>query len=268
MSDRLRSTNREDVMEQNESIAADLPALDRRRNNSYMQVLSDFFLAPSIAFASLREKPRWIVPFILCVMTSVIFLTVTNNYRLEDQKAFLQHNNTLSQEEIKRRIDNIEYQQSTDITQISIPHFLFGTALMTLKHAFSLFGLSLVVWLALHLYSANVTFKVILSVCSFSFLLSLPEAILTIPLVIMKGTMKIYLGAAALLPVEWEYSPLFYVCEKLNVFSIWMVILLIIALPIVAGISKKKAIITIGYLWIIWLLLSMFFGGYTLFGVG
>ena len=80
--------------------------------------------------------------------------------------------------------------------------------------------------------------------------------------------MKIYLGAATLLPVEWEYSPLFYLCEKLNVFSIWMVVLLIIALPIVTRISKKKSIIMIGYLWGIWLMLSLFFGGYTLFGVG
>jgi len=62
------------------------------------------------------------------------------------------------------------------------------------------------------------------------------------------------------LPVDWKYSPLFNLFDKLDIFSVWMVVLLVIGFSQVLEISKKKAAITVGYIWGIWLLLSMFVG--------
>jgi hypothetical protein len=253
---------------ESEELIINKTELDKVKKESYFQVLINIFLAPSIAFASLRDRPRWVVPFILCIITTMIFLVVTNSVKLEDQKSAVLANRTMSADEVQRRIENIEIQQQADLSQISIALFLLGVVLVMLNHAVLLFGLSLILWMALQLYSAKVNFKAILSICSFSNLVLLPETILKIPLVLMKDTLKIYLGLAAFLPPEWENSPLFNLCEHLDIFSIWIVVLLMIALPITSGISKKKSIITVGYLWGIWLLLSMFLGNFTLFGFG
>ena len=75
------------------------------------------------------------------------------------------------------------------------------------------------------------------------------------------GSAKVYLRLAIVLPSGWKGSPLFNLCGKLDVFSLWMVALLVIALPLATGISKKKAVLTIGYLWGVWLLASMFLSG-------
>ncbi len=229
-------------------------------NISILNIMIDIFSAPSRAFENLVIKPRWLLPFIICTLTMIFFTISTYDYKLEDIKQDLLSNQTLDEGEIQRRVANIEMQKGGNLSNMHIPSFLFGVGFITLGQAVSLFGLALIIWLALHLYQPKVSYKSILAVCSFSYLVLLPEAVLKIPLIFLKGTMKIYLGLAAFLPVKWETSPLFNLFEKIDLFSIWMIILLIIGITIVTRISKKKAVITIGYLYGIWLLFSMMVG--------
>ena len=176
---------------------------------------------------------------------------------MEDIKQQLRSDPTLSAEEVQRRLGNIEAQQTDGVSSRALVR---GLGILTVMHAVKLFGLAFIIWLALQLAPEKVDFKGVLSVSSFSFLVLLPEALVKTPLVVMKGTKNVYLGLVTLLPPEWKFSPLFNLLEKLDIFTVWMVVLLVMALPVVTGISKKRAYVTIGYLWGTWLLISMFFG--------
>ena len=101
----------------------------------------------------------------------------------------------------------------------------------------------------------------VLAACSFVFLVTVPEQLLKGALIVAKGSYRVFLGPAALLPAEWFESPLFNALNRADVFSLWMAILLVIALPAMAGISRTKATITVGYLWVLWLLEGVFLGG-------
>ncbi len=194
------------------------------------------FVSPSETFTSLKAKPKWVVPFLLCVISGFFMLAARDNPTWE------------------------MYQRIPEF--ITFKQFLLASTVVTFKHAIELFGISFLIWLGLQFYLQKTKYSQILSVVSFSFLVLIPETIVRLPLIFMKGSTEVYLGLAILLPKAWENSPLFRLCRELNVFSLWMVGLLMIGIPLVTGISRKRAAITVTYLWVIWLLCYMFLGSY------
>ncbi len=228
-----------------------------RTGDSYLRVLADSFVAPSKAFASIAAKPRWFLPFVLCILAGLAYETFTYSQLTDDMIESVRSEVSFSASEIERRVENIEASKEYGVAWQGVAK---GLGLLTAFHAFKLFGLALVVWLALHLYATKVAYKSILALCSFVYLVVIPETLLSIPLVVARGTRAVYLGAAAFLPPDIKGSPLFNLCSEVEIFSVWMAVLLGIGLPIVAGISPKKAWITVGYLWVVWLLWSLLAG--------
>nr|MBN2277576.1 YIP1 family protein [candidate division Zixibacteria bacterium] len=225
--------------------------------SSYFKIIWNTFFAPFKAFKALEHKPRWLIPYIISIVVVFTSLALTGGTKMEDIKADLRSDPSLTQPEVERRIANIDAQKTQGI---SWAHIRLGVVAVTVIQTIKLFGLALIFWLALHLVKTSISFKKTLAVCSFAFLILIPEALIKIPLILVKGTTYIYLGPAILLPGEWKYSPLFNLFEKLDVFSIWMAIILIIGFSVLLNISRRKSAITVGYLWGIWLLIGMFFG--------
>ncbi|MEW5924438.1 MAG: YIP1 family protein [Candidatus Zixiibacteriota bacterium] len=227
------------------------------KGSSYLRVIWDTIFNPSQAFGALRNKPRWLIPYLISILIVLSSLAFTSNIKMEDIKSDIRSSQNLSQAEIDRRVGNIDAQGTPGVSWPMVRLAILAvTAIQTIK----LFGIALVFWLAYHLIKPQISFKQILAVCSFSLLILIPEALIKIPLILAKGTTYIYLGPAVLLPIEWKYSPLFNLLNRLDVFSIWMAVLLIIGFSIALDVSKRKAAITVGYIWGIWLLISMFVG--------
>ncbi|MCX6825993.1 MAG: YIP1 family protein, partial [candidate division Zixibacteria bacterium] len=196
-------------------------------------------------------------PLVLCVATLLIYYMETSRYQMMDIKERLKSDQTLSSAEVQRRTNNIDSQIMAPIGSEQVG--LMTTVFFPLQ-AVKLFGISFFVWLALQFFPGKSEFVPILSVVSFSFMVLIPEAIVKIPLIMAKETTQIYLSVAAFLPAAWRDSPLFIFCDKLNIFNIWMAILLMLGLSIVTGISRKRVILTVSYLWFIWLVLATLFG--------
>ncbi len=232
-------------------------------HDSYPRMIINLFSAPTKSFSSLAVKPRWVLPFILCALTALIYEATTNQYRMADLKENLRTDQSISAEEAQRRIENIDSQA---MQGIQVKALGLGLAILTGVHTVKLFGVALVVWLALQLYPQKARFISILSLASFAFLIIILEALLKIPLVNFKETTHIYLSAAAFLPSEWIDSILFRFIDGLNISSVCMATLLMIGIPVVSGIPRKKAIVTVSYLWFIWLLLSSMFGNLVRIG--
>jgi len=220
-------------------------------SDGYLRTMGNLFVNPGRAFESLARVPRWFIPFLLCALAAVVFEVGSAKYRMADRKERIQHDTTLSQEEIQRRIGNIDAQRTTSI---SAKQLSFGVAVLTVAHGAKLFAMALVFWLALQLYSSRVRFPQILAVCSFIFLVTILERIMKMLLILAKGSYGVFLGPAVLLPQKWFGSPLFKILDRLDVFSLWMAVLLTIALVKVASLSRSKAVMTVGYLWVLWLL--------------
>ncbi|MBI5868234.1 MAG: YIP1 family protein [candidate division Zixibacteria bacterium] len=236
---------------ENDSSALAVPAPAIGNHGGLLTTLLTLFWSPSTAFHTLREKRWWFVPFLLCAATAVLFEFATSHYRMEDLKQDIKSDPSYSSEEVGRRLANIERQATGGV---SLWQLGLATTTLAAGHAAKMFGLALVVWLPLQLYATRITYMTIVSVCSFIFLIKIPEALLSGLLIRLKGTTRVFLGPAALLPSDWFGSPLFSLLERLDIFSIWMAILLAMALPIVAELPRKKATMIVVYLWVVWLL--------------
>ena len=223
----------------------------------YWQTIWWLFSTPGRAFQSLKQKPRWLIPFILCILIALTVAVSTSSYRMEDIKRSIQNNPEFSRQEIDRRLANIEAQRtdSIDWNRIRLAALIVGV-----MHAVKVFGLAFVLWLILLAGMNNPGFKRILAFCSFYFLVLIPEAILKTPLIIAKKTMNIHLGLAALLTPGESNFLLVNLFNKIDIISIWMIALMIIALPIITEISRRKAAYITGGLWGLWFVLATFLG--------
>lgn len=124
----------------------------------------------------------------------------------------------------------------------------FGIAIMLFVIAAILLGLARLV------LGGETTYRHVLAVSSYSSLVNIPSAIVTVPLAIAKESIEVQVGLGLLLPDSMAESFLAYFLNALNVFSVWQYALTAIGLGIVSGISTKKAAIGVFVLFILYAL--------------
>jgi hypothetical protein len=216
------------------------------------------FVSPTKAFRSIAENPKWLLPFILVVVASVAFEASIGETRMADLKRQVMSNPDYSEKDVQTRLDNIQAQRTTSIFSMRTG---LGILLLTAFEFAKLIGLSVAIRLSLFLFTSTVDFRSVLSLCALSALVAIPETMVKIPLILAKGTTRVWTGSAAFLPASLEGSILFGLSEELDVFTIWQVLLIGLGLHVIARISMTKAYITIGYLWGLWIVANVMFGG-------
>jgi hypothetical protein len=222
--------------------------------DGYMKTVCNLFLSPSRAFATLALTRWWLIPLVICALVTVGYEAATSQYRMADMRDRISHDSTLTPQDVSRRLANIDAQGTTTI---SLQQLAIGSTVLTVRHVLKVLSLAGVLWLAVRIFTNSATYGKLLSTTSFVFLLAVPEQIVKALLITVKGSYQVFLGPAILLPAEWYGSPLFEALDRLDIFGIWMAALTAVALPMVSGISKRQAVVTVGCLWIVWLLLAM-----------
>lgn len=236
---------------------AESPTPSQTRTRSVWAVMADVFIEPSRAFKTTAGKPRWLVPFVIIVLAVFGQLLVTNEIRMDDLARQIRNNQTMAPEEAARRLANIEAQRSPEWHWSGLAH---GLGFVALGKGAQLLPMAALIWLGLQFSIKRPRFRHVLAVCTLAMLIALPEAALSSAMAFVKGTTEITLGPAVLLPQAWKHSPLYRLCFQIDIFTVWTVILLIIGLPVATGVSRRLAAVTVGYLWVVWLLIAMFVG--------
>lgn len=225
--------------------------------DGYWETILNLFIAPARAFRSLAIKPRWLVPLLLCAAAGLYYEASVSKYRMEELKMSIRADPTIPADQAQKRLANIDAQRTHGV---SISRLAYGASVLTLAQGVKVFGLAFVLWLALQLYSGRIRYMALVAGCSFVFMIGAVASLIRIPLIIARESTRVFLGPAVLLPSEWFGSPLFNLLDRLDLFDLWTVLLLILALPILTGMSKGKAGLTVAYLWGIWLIGGMFLG--------
>lgn len=225
-------------------------------DNQLSSQVWNVYAAPSKAFEPVKTVSRWVVPLLLCILGSFTFQALTSKYKMEDLKLRIQANEQLSPVEAQRRLANIERQKTHGISAKAL---LKGLAFVSAIQVAKIFGLALVLWLALQLTS-KIRFMVILSVVSFASLIQLPEILIKAPLIMFKESTNVLLSSAVLLPPDWQDSALFNLLNGIDFFSCWTAVVLAIGIRVTAQVSPRIAYSTLGSLWAIWLFGRMMLG--------
>lgn len=215
---------------------ANSPEVVRGEEMGLVKRMVGVFGSPGATFEAVRARVSvadWLVPLIVAMIVIGVSMYMLMPIMDDEMNAALK--------------DAGEHAQT--IGRVStVIGAVFGVAIMLFVSAAILLGLARLV------LGGETTYRHVLAVSSYSSLVYIPTAIVTVPLAIAKESIEVQVGLGLLLPDSMAESFLAYFLNELNVFSVWQCALTAIGLGIVSGISTKKTAIGVFVLFILYAL--------------
>ena len=221
--------------------------------------LIQVFLSPIVAFSSIGV-PRWsdwMVPVMLSTVVTISFIYFTQPIITEAQNAVVQmqleNNPNLSADQREQILQNMASFENTGKTigvifaSVGVLAFVILSALMCFLSANVILG-------------ANVTYLQMLTVAGYSYLIGIPEAIVKIPLILVKNSMSVYTGLGLFLTEEMATQTFMgRLAAGVDLFGIWQVCILGIGIAVLGRVALTKSLVTMFILWMIWLASKAYF---------
>jgi hypothetical protein len=219
----------------------------------------DIYFAPSKVFKALKEKPRWITPFIIVLVVVALTAALTVNFSRDaimarQEEAMIARGLTEEQMEQAR-----QFTSGPIIMISSAVGALFFTAVILLLFA-------LIINLFIPLFSGESGFKPVFSVICYSALIAVPAAILKLILIAITKSPFVTTSLALFVPNLAKESVTYQFLSGFDFFIIWQMILVAMGINITNNIPKKSAYILIFIIWFISLFVGIGFRG--IFGGG
>ena len=212
----------------------------------FTKIISIFW-EPEKTFKALNEKISAldiIIPLLLVCIVAWVTIPITTPIAVKEQKAkflnsdYYENMSETQQEQTMARFDK---QGNTWIAYIISP------IVVTLFTA--IFGLILV-FVSNFLLGGDRKFKEMWAVGLYVGLIDLVASAVKIPLMVQKNSTKIYTSVAIFM--EESSSFLFRFMTKMDIFSIWKIIVLAIALSIFTKKDITKPLVIMIILWLIY----------------
>jgi hypothetical protein len=209
----------------------------------------DIFYAPSYVFARRQNGSFWIPMLVVTLLVgTVYFLTSGAMQPIMDaefnrQAAVAMRKNPQITPEAMERFRNIATRIGQVMTLVATPIIItmIGTAL----------------WLAGKLFEARQTFKAALIVAAYACVPKVIEAVLNGVQALMldpsqlNGPFRVSLGLGRFFDPDIASPLLIALVGRINVFTIWVTILLAIGLSVTGKIPRQRAAIAAAIVWIL-----------------
>jgi len=235
-----------------------VPSVEPNEMNWLSRVFNIIF-EPRKVFESLKQKPKWFVPFIVVCILGIGFYYFA--YPI------------IMMEQIHRIDANEKY---TDAQKESMKQYMGRTEHPPIiQFAFQPLGVG-IIFLALSgvlffvfnvLLGGDSTFKRVLSVVSHSYMIAIPTAIVKYPLVFIKKTVDVPTSLALLLSVDMKDSFMYRFLDGFDVFTLWQVVVLSLGMSVMYKFSFKKSLVPICSMWVLLILIGSWIAG-ALGGLG
>jgi hypothetical protein len=219
----------------------------------YLRFINIFY-SPKEVFASLAtSKWAWIAPVILVFLIGLASYPFVKTI-IADERVRGMENSPLFE-----RIPEAQKEEIFESTRESIVNppwyqWILG-ALAAFIPVFVAGGIMLLIGNLI--LGGETKFWKMLNVYAFSSLISIPENIIKVPLIYSKETLDIRTSLAIILPSDSTSSFTYAFLNNIDIFSIWMVSLLVIGMGVyLQKISVKKIAVWISILWLIWVFIN------------
>ena len=197
------------------------------------------FFSPGETFASVGRQAGhldWLVPLIVVALVSIISLRLTMPIVQAEtlgkmRQRIIEQKPDLSEEKMQETMEKVQGVTETAAfinAPVGAAAWLFVQAAVLLALVNFVLG-------------GRGAYKKVLAVTGYSSLIAVPAAIVTVPLMLARGTMHVQVGLGLLLPASLEGSFLFHFLTYITLFSIWQYSLVSIGVGAVSGIGTKRA---------------------------
>ena len=221
---------------------------------SFISKLVLIFTNPSKVFESLALYPSWIGPTLVILFVSLISGFLMRDLGIQAQKEKIIQSEKIPEERKEMILERIEQGTGSPLQMI----MMFGSI------AIFVFA-SIAVVAGLYLFSGNTllggsaTYKSMLAVYAWGFLVSVPEAIIKIPLALAKNSIHVYTSLAIFFDTSESETTLFKIANAVDIFAIWRIALWAIGFSIVYKFTSGKSYVVIGTWYVIWIAISIVF---------
>lgn len=203
----------------------------------------NIFFEPRKVFESLRIKPTWLIPFVIVTLLVIGSTYLTFPYIMKAQVERIEEMENIPDERKAAIIEQMEQVDQPPVWQVAmIPVFSLVVLVLFSGILFLVFNV---------LLGGDSSYRSVLSVYSYSALVTIPALIVKIPLIIMKETVNVQTSLALLPFVNPDSRFLYSVLSGFDIFSLWEVILISMGLGVMYKFSTAKAFTAVVILWVL-----------------
>jgi len=188
--------------------------------------------SPQLTFQNIARKPDWLVPFLLVIIVAGIM-----GYLM--QPLILQQNRQVQQEKLEERgmsqeeIDQV-LERSSFIKYIIVPAGVVATAANLVITA--------LIWLFIGniILSSETDFKHVFSVSVYRSIIPVLGGLIKLPIILSKESLNVHFSPAIMMSDELKDTFLYKLLASLDLFNIWMIVVLCIGLAAVYKFKVNK----------------------------
>jgi len=199
----------------------------------------DIYLAPSRAFARLKEKPLWLVPLVLIVVTNMVVALLSARYVdwSEQREKIIDsmRERNVPEDQINQRMEAIDKFQTNPLMRYGAPPLgaLFTTVIYVLF-------LVIIYNVCLPLLGAGGNFVRALSVVANAGLVAIPGAVIRVVLLLLKRSAGVSTSLAAVFP-SLKNGFLTIILGRIDPFAIWQLVLAGLGLKVIFDLKGSKS---------------------------
>lgn len=229
------------------------PSVDVAEMNVIQKIIG-IFTSPAKAFASIDLKPTFILPLLIMIVISLLFAytarDVIKEEGFERQEQIMQERG-MDQEQIDQAM-----AQGEKMMAYTMPVFaVLGTIVL------------LIVVGGVFLFVGNVvlggktTYKKVLSVTAWSWLILSLYSLVMLPLVLAKHSMNVTFSLATFLSADAKGTFLYGLLSKIDIFYIWWIAVYSIGLAVIYKMETRKTAIAVTVVYLIYAVIASSFAG-------
>jgi len=216
------------------------------------------FATPRATFEALSQSIGaldLVVPLLILLALSIGSQVIVGPLAIEEQTQRILQREDIPDDSKDAILERMERSVG------SPSRYLIGTATVIIWYA--VLG-GIVMFFGAFILSGQATYKETLAVVLYAHLVGIAEMILKIPLMLQTGTTRVETGLALLLPGSLDGTLIYRFFHRLDFFSMWKILLVIIGVALIYKVEEKRARVVLFGAWV----LAMFLLAWLLDGRG
>jgi len=189
---------------------------------------------PGRAFASIAAAPRWVGAALIVLLAGVITAEVTMPYAMEARREAILSSDRLTAEQAERALNQFSVDDGL------VPRLVTGVFAFIGQGLFMLIVAGVLLFGGNFLLGGDSDFRTVLAVTAHAWLVTVVKSVIVVPLMLAKGSMSVATSLQILLPTEQWTTPLGVLLGATDLFSLWMLALLVIGLAAAYSFSRGK----------------------------
>ncbi len=226
---------------------------ENSKDLSAVQRIVKIYSDPAAAFESIRKNPTWLIPVLLTILLAITMILSTSDLQVEAQKEAILSSERMTEEQKDMILEGMEDSGPLKTQVLPAGMAVIGT--------FIYFAIAAAIFMMIGnlIMGGNTTYKQNFALFAWGSLIGIAEIIVKVPLMLSKGTYKVYTSLALLMDESESGTVLFQVFDAVDLFAIWKIVVFSIGFSVIYQISRKKGYMAIVPLYLIIVAISIGF---------